>query len=581
MKIVKRIGWFIKEEKVSYALGISSLAMIAFLNLIPPRIIGNIIDSMVNETLTLAILFKNIIIFLLIALLIYGLRYAWRMFIFGTSFRLEKKMRIALFEHLTKMSPNFYQKYRTGDLMAHATNDIKAIQRVAGAGVLQFADALLTGSFVLLAMFFTVSWKMTLLALLPMPFMVFGARILSKKLHEAFSQAQKSFSDMNNYVHERVSGIKVIKAFGQESNEVDHFEDVTGNVFEKYMKVSYIDILFEPLFIILLSFTLVIILWVGVVLIEKGELTTGLLSTFISYMFQLMWPMMAIGFLMNTIERGNASFDRIEKVLGQPVEIVNGEPLEKICFDKVIFDIKSFHYPDDSHLVLSDIDFELFKGQTLGLVGKTGSGKSSLIKLLLREYDGYEGSIYVNNQNIKDLNLHALRNLFGYVPQENFLFSMSIKDNIAFGDMSLSIDEIMRAAQIADVHEDIMAFENGYDTLIGERGISLSGGQKQRVSIARALVMDPDVLILDDSLSAVDAKTEEKILRNLKDTRNNKTNIIAAHRLSALKAADLILVLDQGEIIERGTHKELIEKDGWYANIYRQQEYEEGIDYEG
>ena len=215
------------------------------------------------------------------------------------------------------------------------------------------------------------------------------------------------------------------------------------------------------------------------------------------------------------------------------------------------------------------------------MVGKTGSGKSSLIKLLLREYDGYDGSIYVNNQNIKDLNLHALRNLFGYVPQENFLFSMSIKDNIAFGDMSVSIDEIMRAAQIADVHEDIMAFENGYDTLIGERGVSLSGGQKQRVSIARALVLDPDVLILDDSLSAVDAKTEEKILRNLKETRNNKTNIIAAHRLSALKAADLILVLDQGEIIERGTHKELIEKDGWYANIYRQQEYEEGIDYEG
>lgn len=582
MKIVKRIGWFIKEEKFSYSMGILALGAIAILNLIPPRVVGAIIDNIVNETLTHQLLMRYLLVFFLVAVFVYFLRYAWRMFIFGTSFRLERKMRMSLFKHFTRMSPNFYQRYRTGDLMAHATNDIRAIQRVAGAGVLQFADSILTGTFVLAAMFFTISWKLTLLALIPMPFMIVGAQRLSKKLHESFFKAQASFSEMNNQVHESIAGIKVIKAFGHEKEEVKRFNEVTDDVYDKYMRVSYIDILFEPLFILVIMVSYVVILWFGIQLIQTGEVTTGSLSTFISYVHQLMWPMMAIGFLMNTIERGNASFDRIEKILNEKEEVKNHnkEAYEHPEGD-ITFDIDTFKYPDDETHALKNIHFTLKDGQTLGLVGKTGSGKSTILKLLLREYDHYDGKIMFGNENLKSFNLHALRDVIGYVPQDNFLFSMSISDNIRFGNPDADMDAVIEAASVADVHHDIIDFEHGYDTLMGERGISLSGGQRQRVSIARALLLKPQVLVLDDSLSAVDAKTEEKILAGLKASREGKTTIISAHRLSAIKHADLILVLDEGQITEQGNHQELMKQNGWYAKIFRQQEYEKGAREDG
>lgn len=577
MKIVKRISWFIKEEKWSYILGIGCLALIAFLNLIPPRIMGNIIDEIVGNTLDHKTLVVYVGYLLVIALIIYAARYGWRIYIFGTSFRLERKMRLRLFEHFTKMSPSFFQEHRTGDLMAHATNDIKAIQRVAGNGVLQFADALLTGTFVLIAMFFTISWKMTLFALLPMPIMVIGARILGKKLHKAFSQSQASFSELNNRTHESISGIKVSKAFGQEQEEIEQFKKETENVYQKYMNVTKYDTLFSPLVMMVITLSYVIILGVGIILIKNGELTTGLLSTFVSYVHILIWPMMAIGFLFNTVERGNASFDRIEKLLAIEEDIIN---FDKVSMDEfkgdIHFNIKKFSYDNDESHALTEINFALKKGETLGIVGKTGSGKSTLTKLLLREYDNYEGQIYYDQKNIKDINLHHLRQAIAYVPQDNFLFSMTILDNIRFGNPQASKKEVIEAATIAGVHQDIIEFKQGYETMMGERGVTLSGGQRQRISIARALLMDSNILILDDSLSAVDAKTEELILKGLKENRKNKTNILLAHRLSAIKHADLILVLDEGQIIERGNHESLMDEDGWYAMIYKQQEFAGG-----
>lgn len=574
MKIVKRMSWFIKEEKWAYFIGVSSLAAIALFNLIPPRVMGIVIDKIVSEELTYQNLLFYVFSLILIALIVYFMRYLWRVYIFGTSFRLERKMRLRLFEHFTKMSPVFFQDYRTGDLMAHATNDIRAIQRVAGNGVLQFADAIFTGLFVLGAMVFTISWKLTLVAVLPMPIIIIGSKILGNKLHKSFTKSQAAFSDLNNKVHESISGIKVTKTFGQEEQEIEEFEKVTEDVYKKYMKVTMYDTLFDPMIMAVITLTYVFILTTGVYLIKTGELTTGLLTTFVAYINTLIWPMMAIGFLFNTIERGNASFDRIEALMDVKEDIVN--------FDKVSlqnqegdlkFNVESFAYPDTPEsLALKDIKFELKAGQTLGIVGKTGSGKSTLIKLLLREYDEYTGNISYSKEDIKDINLYQLRQIMGYVPQDNFLFSMSILDNIRFGKPKATLEEVQEAAKVAGVHDDIMGFKLQYDTLMGERGISLSGGQRQRVSIARALLLKSNILILDDSLSAVDAKTEEVILEGLKQSRENKTNIILAHRLSALSHADLIIVLDEGEIIERGTHKSLLEANGWYAMIYHQQE---------
>lgn len=574
MKIVNRISWFIKEEKWAYIIGVSALGAVALFNLLPPYIMGVIIDKIIAGNLTHETLLFYVLSLFLIAITVYALRYLWRLFIFGTSFRLERKMRLRLFEHFTKMSPVFFQDFRTGDLMAHATNDIRAIQRVAGNGVLQFADALLTGTFVLLAMIFNISWKMTLIAVLPMPLMIIGSQKLGKRLHKSFKISQASFSDLNNRVHESISGIKVTKTFGQEREEIEKFEEVTEDVYKKYMKVTYYDTLFNPLVMFVVTLVYVLILVAGIYFIQTGEITTGELSTFVAYVHTLLWPMMAIGFLFNTIERGNASFDRIENLMNIKEDIVNFDKISMSAFEGDIeFKIDHFAYPDTPETpALESIYFNLKEGQTLGIVGKTGSGKSTLIKLLLREYDEYEGSITYNNENIKDINLHQLRQAIGYVPQDNFLFSMSILDNIRFGKPNASFEEVVEAASIAGVHEDIMGFAMQYDTMMGERGISLSGGQRQRVSIARALLMESNILILDDSLSAVDAKTEALILSGLKNSRESKTNIILAHRLSALSHSDLIIVLENGRIVERGTHDSLLKDKGWYAMIYQQQE---------
>lgn len=573
MQVFKRIYWFINQEKKYYAIGILALALIAFLNLVPPKIMGHIIDLIIKQELDKKTLFLNVALLLLIAVIIYVLRNLWRIYIFGTSYKLEKTIRSNLFAHFTTMSPDFYQRYRTGDLMAHATVDIKSVQRVAANGILQFADALLTGIFVLVAMIFTISYKLTIVALLPMPIIIFGSRILGKKLHETFLISQEAFSNLNNRVHESISGVKVTKTFGLETEEINKFRKESEIVYQKNMKVTKYDTLFDPMIIGTITLSHIFILALGFYLIKIGEISTGDLSAFVSYIHILVWPMMAIGFLFNTLERGNASLDRIENILNEKEDIVSYGQDTSIEHNKISFEVDEFKYPNDTQATLKDIRFELLEGQTLGVIGKTGSGKSTLIKLLLREYDTYEGSIKLDNTDIRKLNLYDYREETAYVPQDDFLFSMTLLDNISFGKPNASLEEVINVSKLADVHHDIINFNDKYDTLIGEKGQSLSGGQKQRVSIARALLLDAKILILDDALSAVDAKTETKILKNLKDNRQDKTTIILAHRLSAVKHADLIIVLDDGEIIERGNHDSLMKQDGWYKMIYTKQEF--------
>ena len=579
MQIFKKLSWFFKQEKKSYFGGIFALTVIAVLNLFPPMIMGGIIDQIEFNELTYESIMVSAVILVINAFIMFFMRYLWRICIFGASFRLERILRFRLFEHFTKMSADFFQKYRVGDLMAHATNDLRSIQRLAGLGVLQLADALISGGLVLIAMIVFVDLKLTLITLIPMPFMIIGSQIIGKRLHTTFNAAQQAFSSMNNRTHESVAGIKVTKTFGQEKEEIESFREETYDVYKKNMNTVIYDAAFDPMIEIIVVACYVLLFIFGARMIQSGDVTLGNLVAMVNYMYMLIWPMLAFGFLYNNIERGNVSYGRIEELLNIKSQIQNVEnPIEEIPTGDILFKVHSFAYSQKDSPVLENIKFELKQYQTLGIAGKTGSGKTTLVKLLLREYDHYEGTICFGNNEIYKYDVNQYHKAFGYVPQDQFLFSTTVADNIRFGCMDTSMEDVMAAAKMASVHKDIEEFSQGYETLIGERGVSLSGGQKQRIAIARALLLNPEVLVLDDSLSAVDAKTEEYILEELKKNRQNKTTIILAHRFSAIKHADLILVLEEGKVKEQGTHNELISQNGWYAYINSQQELYQGGD---
>jgi len=543
MSIIQKLWWFFKLEKRRYLVGIVALVLVSVLNLIPPMVMGRVIDAITSGQLTQQDLLLDLFYLLLAAFGMYYLRYVWRMYILGTSYRLGQIMRSRLFEHFTRMSPAFYQTYRTGDLMAHATNDINALTRLAGGGVMSAVDASITALVTLLTMLFSISWQMTLVAILPLPFMAYATSRLGRKTHKAFGESQAAFSELNELT------------------------------FQKNLQTMKYDSLFDPMVLLFVGSSYVLTLLVGSLMVQKGQITVGNLVTFISYLDMLVWPLKAIGFLFNITQRGKVSYQRIEELLSQESPVQDTEfPLDGIENGRLQYDIDSFAFENEE--TLTDIHFSLEKGQTLGLVGQTGSGKTSLIKLLLREYDVDKGAIYLNGHNIRDYRLTDLRSLMGYVPQDQFLFATSILDNIRFGNPNLPLSAVEEATKLAQVYQDIVDMPKGFDTLIGEKGVSLSGGQKQRLAMSRAMILDPDILILDDSLSAVDAKTEYAIIDNLKETRKDKTTIITAHRLSAVVHADLILVLQNGQIIERGRHEDLLAMDGWYAQTYQSQQLE-------
>ena len=573
MSIIQKLWWFFKLEKRRYLVGIVALVSVSILNLIPPMVMGRVIDAITSGKLTQQDLLFDLFYLLLAAFGMYYLRYVWRMYILGTSYRLGQIMRSRLFEHFTKMSPAFYQTYRTGDLMAHATNDINALTRLAGGGVMSAVDASITALVTLLTMLFSISWQMTLVAILPLPFMAYATSRLGRKTHKAFGESQTAFSELNNKVQESVSGIKVTKSFGYQADELKSFQAVNELTFQKNLQTMKYDSLFDPMVLLFVGSSYVLTLLVGSLMVQKGQITVGSLVTFISYLDMLVWPLMAIGFLFNITQRGKVSYQRIEELLSQESPVQDTEfPLDGIENGRLEYSIDSFAFENEE--TLTDIHFSLEKGQTLGLVGQTGSGKTSLIKLLLREYDVDKGAIYLNGHDIRDYCLTDLRSLMGYVPQDQFLFATSILDNIRFGNPNLPLSAVEEATKLAQVYQDIVDMPQGFDTLIGEKGVSLSGGQKQRLAMSRAMILDPDILILDDSLSAVDAKTEYAIIDNLKETRKDKTTIITAHRLSAVVHADLILVLQNGQIIERGRHEDLLALDGWYAQTYQSQQLE-------
>lgn len=582
MKVFLALGWFFKQEKKAYISGIIILMFVAMLQLLPPKVIGIIADHINNGTLTKGILLEWTGLLALAGLAMYGLRYYWRIMIFGSAVKLSKLLRNRLYYHFTNMSPAFYQKRRIGDLMAHATNDLQAIQQTAGAGVLTLVDSLSTGGFVILAMFFTISWKLTLICLLPMPLMAILTSWFGTMLHRTFHQAQEAFSDLNDKTQESIAGIKVIKTFGQEKEDIESFRKQSEDAVQKNIVVAKIDSLYDPTISIIVGISFFLAITFGSKYVLAGELTIGELISFTTYLGLLIWPMLAFGWLFNIVERGRASYDRVSNLLQEKVDIYDKEKaLDIVPSGDIQYDISSFAYPGEKEPILKDVHFLLRRGETLGIVGKTGAGKTTLLKLLIREFEDYSGEIQFGGRNIQDYKLEKLREAIGYVPQDHFLFSATVAENIAFTNPFIDKGKIDEAAKLAYIHNDILQFTAGYQTVVGERGVSLSGGQKQRISIARALLMNPEVLVLDDSLSAVDAKTEEAILSALKENREGKTTIITSHRLSAIQHANLILVLDEGKVVERGTHNQLMDNDGWYKEMYLRQQLEELVEHGG
>ncbi|MEI4768089.1 ABC transporter transmembrane domain-containing protein [Psychrobacillus sp. FJAT-51614] len=575
MRVFLDLGWFFKERKKQYLIGILMLMFVAFLQLLPPKIIGYVVDEISEGTLTTAFLVKWLGILAIASIGMYILRYYWRVMIFGSAIYLARLLRGKLFHHFTRMSPSFYQKKRVGDLMAHATNDLSAVQQTAGAGVLTLVDSIATGGFVIAAMAFTINWKLTIIALLPLPLMAILTSYYGKLLHQRFRYAQEAFSDLNDKTQESISGAKVIKTFGQEKEDTKEFVQLSQEVVDKNIRVAKVDSLFDPTISLIVGACFFLSIIFGTRFILADEMSIGDLFAFTSYLGLLVWPMLAFGWLFNIVERGSASYDRIKNLLDEKVEIDDKEgALKQKPEGDLQFNVEEFKFPEDDRVALQNVHFTLKRGETLGIVGKTGSGKTAILKLLMREFEGYRGEIIYGHHSIDAYKKKSLREAIGYVPQDHFLFSTTVAGNIAFANAKATNEQVEEAAKLAYIHEDILQFTDGYKTVVGERGVSLSGGQKQRISIARALLMEPELLILDDSLSAVDARTEEAILEALKEKRTDETTIITSHRLSAIQHAHQIIVMSEGTIIEKGSHDQLMELKGMYYEMYQLQQLE-------
>ena len=577
----KHINKYYLQNWYLFLIGIIALVFVDIFQLEIPRQIGYLIDGLTFETLDANGVYQIALTILGYAGIIMLGRLLWRFGIFGASRRFDYGLRNDMFLHCEKLSVRFFNENKTGGLMAYYTNDLDAVRMSVGPGMVIFVDATFLGILTIIRMT-QVNVTLAIVSAIPLTLITVLSGVLGTRMRNKFREAQEAFEKMSDYVTENLSGISVIKAFVKEKIAIREFLKRNQETKEKNMKYILLNNVLQVSVRTIVGSIFVLIVGVGGYIVHQGILTGGELVYFYSLFGSLVWPMMAIGRIVSIRSRGKASYERISGILDEEVEIYDHDdviPIEEVN-GQIEFRDLSFQYPDGTVNVLDDVSFTINKGETVGILGRTGSGKTSIVDLLLRIYNIDRNKVFIDGHDIMDLPIEKVRDSIGYVPQDGFLFSDTIQNNISlrYGRRDDLQQDVQQAAIMSDVHNNIVEFSDGYETIIGERGVTLSGGQRQRISIARALIKNPPIIILDDSVSAVDTKTEETILANLKEIRDDKTTIIIAHRISTIKNADKIIIVDEGKVIDIGTHDELLDRCTFYNDMVERQKLEDEIE---
>ena len=578
MTLYRLIGRFLRRHWAAYASSAVMLVGIASLVVWIPRQIGHVVDELVAHHLAGGALLRELAWLVAAGAAVYLLRVGWRLTLYAAAYRLGMELRQRLYERLTLQGPRFYQQQRTGDLMALATNDIDAVEMAAGEAMLAGFDGTLTLVLVVGMMALGVDARLAAWALLPFPLMALSFWWISRHVHGAWRDSLQRFGGLNDHVQESIAGVRTVRALGLVARSEARFAELAGGAADASLKAQRWEAAYEPAVGATWATATVITLAVGGWLVWRQQLSVGQLTSFSLYLGQLTWPMFAAGWVLSLLERGKAAWARLQPVLDAPLTVQDDGTVAELAGGGVEVAHLTYRYPGQSRAALEDVSLRLAPGRTLGLVGPTGAGKSTVLRLLLRHDAPEAGTLRWGGVDLRDYTLAALRGGIAWVPQEAFLFSASVADNIALARPGASREAIEQAARLAAIHDEIVSLPRGYDTPVGERGVTLSGGQRQRVAIARALLADAPLLLLDDALSAVDTETEARILAHLRDARVGRMVVVVSHRLSAVVDADHTLVLREGHVIEQGSHGELLAREGWYARQWRYQQLRASLD---
>lgn len=578
MSLYRLVGQFVLRHRAAYGWSALMLVGIALMLVWIPRQVGHVVDGLVSRELVREALLVELAWLLAAGAAVYFLRVAWRLKLYAAAYWLGVELRQRLYARLTLQGASFYQDRRTGNLMALATNDVDAVEMAAGEALLAGFDGTLTLVLVLAMMSLGVDWRLALVAVLPFPLMALGFLRISRRVHEASRQSLDRFAALNDHVQETLSGVRTVRAVGLLARSEAQFQQLAADAAKSSFDAQRWEAAYEPAVGFTFVTATVLVLGTGSWLVWQGELSVGQLTSFSLYLGQLIWPMFAAGWVLSLLERGRAAWGRLQPVLDTPLAVEDHGTAAQVERGPIALRDVHFGYGEGMREALVGVSLDLPPGETLGVVGPTGAGKSTLLRLLLRQHAPARGSVRWSGADLHDFELQALRGAIAWVPQEPFLFSASVAENIALARPGATRAEIEEAARLAAVHEDILRLPQGYDTPVGERGVTLSGGQRQRVAIARALLADAPLLLLDDALSAVDTETETRILAHLREARRGRTVVIVSHRLSAVADADHIVVLRDGHLVEQGSHAALAAGHGWYARQWQYQQLQASLD---